>query len=48
MYREKSMDVMLRKAKEKFESAIDDLQKGRYDSCISNLYIPLFKLSLPI
>ena len=48
MYREKSMDVMLRKAKEKFESAIDDLQKGRYDSCISNLYYSAFQTSLPI
>ena len=28
MYREKAMEIMLRKAKEKFESAVDDLQKG--------------------
>ncbi len=43
MYREKAMEVMLRKAMEKFESAIDDLQKGRYDSCISNLYYSAFQ-----
>ena len=42
MYREKAMEIMLRKAKEKFESAVDDLQKGRYDSCISNLYYSAF------
>lgn len=43
MYREKAMEIMLRKAKEKFESAVDDLQKGRYDSCISNLYYSAFQ-----
>lgn len=42
-YTKKAIEIMLRKAKEKYESAEDDFQKGRYDSCISNLYYSAFQ-----
>ncbi|KPV45754.1 hypothetical protein AN477_01695 [Alicyclobacillus ferrooxydans] len=35
--------VMLRKSEEKYESALDDFSKGRYDSCVSNLYYSAFQ-----
>jgi uncharacterized protein (UPF0332 family) len=34
---------MLKKSKQKFDSAIDDFKKGRYDSCVSNLYYSAFQ-----
>lgn len=43
LYNSKAIEIMLRKAKEKYESATDDFDKERYDSCISNLYYSSFQ-----
>lgn len=37
---------MLKKSKQKFDSAKDDFSKGRYDSCVSNLYYSSFQALL--
>lgn len=42
-YNDKASQVMLQKAEQKMMSANDDLDKGRYDSCISNLYYSAFQ-----
>ncbi|WP_018130141.1 HEPN domain-containing protein [Effusibacillus pohliae] len=42
-YTKKAVEVMLKKAKEKYESAEDDFLKGRYDSCVSNLYYSAYQ-----
>jgi uncharacterized protein (UPF0332 family) len=42
-YNEKAKRVMLRKSEEKYESALDDFSKGRYDGCVSNLYYSAFQ-----
>ena len=43
-YSETAKKVMLQKSKEKYESALDDLAKERYDSCVSNLYYLAFQV----
>ena len=42
-YSDQAKGVMLRKSEEKYESAVDDFAKGRYDSCVSNLYYSAFQ-----
>lgn len=34
---------MMKKSSQKFESALDDFEKQRFDSCISNLYYSAFQ-----
>lgn len=42
-YNEKAINVMLRKSKQKSNSAKDDYKNERYDSCIGNLYYSAFQ-----
>jgi uncharacterized protein (UPF0332 family) len=42
-YKKKASQAMLQKAEEKLNSAKDDFQAGRYDSCISNTYYSAFQ-----
>lgn len=43
-YNEKAVNVMLKKSKQKLDSAKDDYKNERYDSCIGNLYYSAFQI----